>query len=166
MVRSRGLEPPRDCSRCHLKAVRLPIPPRPRVVQPVSQTRNVKLWLERPERRSHQHTSGHCFSLADRYFFCCAGLGVAGALAGAFEPWRSRTGAAEIPAPRVATIDNEIDVTINTIAEIVVAFDNSVAEPRGPKAVCEPMPPKAPARSAAFPLCSRTTMIRKRHTIT
>src|ERR1017187_6507709 len=29
MVRMRGLEPPRDCSRSHLKAVRLPISPHP-----------------------------------------------------------------------------------------------------------------------------------------
>jgi hypothetical protein len=28
------------------------------------------------------------------------------------------------------------------------------------------MPPNAPARSAAFPLCKRTTMIRNTHTIT
>jgi len=59
-----------------------------------------------------------------------------------------------------------MEVSMNKIAEIVVAFDNNVADPRGPKAVWEPMPPKAPARSAALPLCSKTTMIRKRHTIT
>ena len=70
------------------------------------------------------------------------------------------------PAFRVAMMESESDVTMNSIAEIVVAFDNKVAEPRGPKAVWEPIPPKAPARSAAFPLCNRTTMIRKRHTIT
>jgi hypothetical protein len=63
-------------------------------------------------------------------------------------------------------IDSVIDVTINTTAEIVVAFDSSVAEPRGPKAVCDPMPPNAPARSAALPLCNRITMIRNKHTIT
>lgn len=91
---------------------------------------------------------------------------MAGALVVVFEPWRSRTGAADTPAPRVATMESEIDVTMNRIADIVVAFDNSVAEPRGPNAVCDPMPPKAPARSAALPLCSKTTMIRKRHTIT
>ena len=34
------------------------------------------------------------------------------------------------------------------------------------KAVCDPMPPNAPARSAAFPLCNSTTTIRKIHTIT
>ena len=70
------------------------------------------------------------------------------------------------PAPRVARIDNVSDVTMNSTAEIVVAFDNNVAEPRGPNAVCEPIPPNAPAKSAAFPLCSKTTIIRKTHTTT
>jgi hypothetical protein len=70
------------------------------------------------------------------------------------------------PTVLVANIDNEIDVSINKIADIVVAFESSVADPRGPKAVCDPIPPNAPARSAALPLCSSTTTIRKRHTIT
>jgi len=70
------------------------------------------------------------------------------------------------PAFLLATIESDSDVNINRIADSVVAFDNSVADPRGPKAVCDPIPPNAPARSAALPLCSRTTMIRNRHTIT
>ena len=69
------------------------------------------------------------------------------------------------PVFLVASIDNDIDVNINKIAEIVVAFDSSVADPRGPNAVCEPMPPNAPARSAALPLCSNTTTTRIRHTM-
>ena len=69
------------------------------------------------------------------------------------------------PVPRVARIERDIEVTMKTIADTVVAFDNSVAEPRGPKAVCEPIPPNAPARSAALPLCSSTTTIRKKHTM-
>ena len=83
-----------------------------------------------------------------------------------FAPWRSSTGPTDVPALRVATMDSEIDVSMNKTAEIVVAFERSVADPRGPNAVCEPMPPKAPARSAALPLCSKTTMIRKRQTTT
>jgi len=51
------------------------------------------------------------------------------------------------PAFRVARMESESEVTMNRTAEIVVAFDNNVAEPRGPNAVCEPIPPKAPARS-------------------
>ena len=66
----------------------------------------------------------------------------------------------------VAMIDKEIEVSIKTTVEIVVAFDSSVAEPRGPKAVWEPIPPNAPARSAALPLCKRITIIRKKHTTT
>jgi len=72
----------------------------------------------------------------------------------------------EFPVPIVFidTIESDIEVTMNKIADTVVAFDKSVADPRGPNAVCEPDPPNAPARSAAFPLCSNTTIIRKTHT--
>jgi len=70
------------------------------------------------------------------------------------------------PALRVAMIDSDREVTMNKTAEMVVALESRVADPRGPNAVCEPIPPNAPARSAAFPLCSKTTMIRNRHTIT
>ena len=83
-----------------------------------------------------------------------------------FAPWRSSTGPTDVPELRVATMESEIDVSMKSIAEIVVAFESSVADPRGPNAVCEPMPPKAPARSAALPLCSKTTTIRNRHTTT
>jgi len=63
---------------------------------------------------------------------------------------------------RAATTASVSEVTMNRLAATVVAFDSMVAEPRGPKAVCEPMPPKAPAKSAALPLWSNTTMTRKR----
>lgn len=66
----------------------------------------------------------------------------------------------------VAMIDKEIEVSMKITVEIVVALDSSVAEPRGPNAVWEPIPPNAPARSAALPLCRRITIIRKKHTIT
>lgn len=62
-------------------------------------------------------------------------------------------------------IESEMDVSINIIVEIVVTLDIIVAEPRGPNAVWEPIPPKAPARSAALPLCRRITTIKNRHTI-
>ena len=58
------------------------------------------------------------------------------------------------------------DVIMNRIAEIVVALVRTVAAPRLPSAVWLPPPPKAPARSAALPLCSRTTMIRMKQTTT
>jgi hypothetical protein len=55
---------------------------------------------------------------------------------------------------------------INITAHQVVAWESTVAAPRGPKAVWLPAPPKAPARSAALPLCSSTTMISTRQFIT
>ena len=161
MVRARGLEPPRGCPRSHLKAVRLPISPRPRTVNNL---------IEPHLRRG-------------RYFFGCAGAGwpagscmvplagagplggVAGFAGAVCDPDESRTVLAFEDA-RPAKIDSDSDVIMKTIAEPVVAFESSVAEPRGPKAVCDPMPPNAPAKSAAFPLCSSTTMIRKTQTIT
>jgi hypothetical protein len=191
MVRSRGLEPPRDYSRCHLKAVRLPIPPRPR---------SVSAKLLRPF-----------------YFFggACGGVGFAFGFGGMFKGIVSDapvlgllsvtegcpgftppvagvidTGApgtipggsvvvlgcfvevagclsrivfpTPVPERRVARIESESEVTMNRTAEAVVALDSSVADPRGPNAVCEPIPPNAPAKSAAFPLCKSTTTIRKR----
>lgn len=80
--------------------------------------------------------------------------------------FRLKSGSELVPALRVAAIESEIDVTINRIAEIVVAFESNVADPRGPKAVWDPIPPNAPAKSAALPLCSSTTTIKNRHTIT
>src|SRR5579863_483881 len=96
-------------------------------------------------------------------FGTCPGAGTAtpGFWAAAGPGCLSRT-VLPTPARRVARIDSDSDVTMNSIAEAVVALDSSVADPRGPNAVCEPIPPNAPARSAAFPLCSRTTTIRNR----
>ena len=52
------------------------------------------------------------------------------------------------------------------IADQVVSLVSRLAAPRGPNAVCEPWPPKAPARSALLPCCRRITAIRKRQTMT
>ncbi len=57
-------------------------------------------------------------------------------------------------------------VIMNKPAAIVVAFERMVFAPRGPKTVCDPIPPNAPARSAALPLWSSTTIIRKRQITT
>ena len=106
------------------------------------------------------------------YFLGATGVGAGTAwgvtpILGAVNAFFPFTSSEELPpASRVAKIESDMEVNINTIAEIVVAFDSSVAEPLGPKAVCEPIPPNAPAKSAALPLCSSTTIIRKRHTIT
>lgn len=69
-----------------------------------------------------------------------------------------------LDAFRVSTIAKNNDETMNSPAASVVAFDSIVADPRGPNAVWEPIPPNAPARSAALPLCSNTTPIKKTHT--
>jgi len=75
---------------------------------------------------------------------------------------------AEPEVPRVecrdVKIDSVIEVNMNRTAETVVAFERAVAAPRGPKAVWLPMPPNAAARSPALPLCSSTTMMRKKLT--
>jgi hypothetical protein len=55
---------------------------------------------------------------------------------------------------------NAMDVSINMIAHHVVALERNVAAPRGPNAVWLPAPPKAPAKSAASPLCSMITTIK------
>src|SRR5579864_1422268 len=55
---------------------------------------------------------------------------------------------------------NAMDVSMNMMAHHVVALERNVAAPRGPNAVWLPAPPKAPARSAASPLCSMITMIK------
>ena len=39
---------------------------------------------------------------------------------------------------------------IKSDAAIVVALDSTVAVPRGPKTVCEPIPPNAPAKVGRF----------------
>jgi hypothetical protein len=97
--------------------------------------------------------------------FTGAGAPLAGAVLLLLPDVVSRTVLAPVD-PRVAKIESDSDVTMNMIADAVVAFESKVAEPRGPKAVCEPIPPNAPAKSAAFPLCSSTTIIRKMQTIT
>ena len=65
-----------------------------------------------------------------------------------------------------AKIDNVIELSMKITAAQVVALLSTVAAPRGPKAVWLPMPPKAAAMSALLPLCSSTTMIKNRQTIT
>src|ERR1700680_4201873 len=69
-----------------------------------------------------------------------------------------------VPLWREAKTDSVIEVTIKMMADQVVAFDRTVAAPRGPKAVWLPMPPKAAAMSPLFPLCSNTTMMRNKQT--
>src|SRR5664279_3293994 len=60
----------------------------------------------------------------------------------------------------------EMETTMKRTAPQVVSLVSRLAAPRGPKAVCEPWPPKAPARSADLPCCSSTTPIRNRQMMT
>ena len=88
---------------------------------------------------------------AGRGICCCgAGGGVDGivCLVGRFVFGEPSSTLVPNPAFFVARIERESDVTMNRIADTVVAFESNVAEPRGPKAVCDPIPPNAPAKSA------------------
>ena len=67
---------------------------------------------------------------------------------------------------RAKKTTRRIDVHIKMIADQVVSFVSTFAAARGPNAVCEPWPPKAPAKSADLPCCSRTTPMRKKQTMT
>ena len=101
--------------------------------------------------------------------FGVAGVGAAGAGitgAGGFGVFENccSTERPEAAAVEFWRMVMAIDVSINMIAHHVVAFERNVAAPRGPNAVWLPAPPKAPARSAASPLCSNTTMIKRPQT--
>src|SRR5260370_21350775 len=70
----------------------------------------------------------------------------------------------ELPWPTALSVRRTMAMaqSMNMTAHQVVALESTLAAPRGPKAVWLPAPPKAPARSAALPLWSSTTMIRTR----
>jgi hypothetical protein len=96
------------------------------------------------------------------------GVELAGALAGGVVGFAGAAGAVFVVCSRiellpvltsvgVRLIESVSEVSMNTMAHHVVAFDRNVAAPRGPKAVWLPAPPNAPARSAALPLCSMIT---------
>src|SRR5215469_4433131 len=97
-----------------------------------------------------------------------AGRGVSGAGAGvAFGVGFENFCRIELPPPPCSTERSTRTTianaqTMNMIAHHVVACERIVAAPRGPNAVWLPAPPKAPARSAALPLCSSTTTISTR----
>jgi len=74
----------------------------------------------------------------------------------------------ELPCPTALSVRSTMAKaqSINMTAHHVVALERTLAAPRGPKAVWLPAPPKAPARSAALPLWSRTTTINTRQLAT
>jgi hypothetical protein len=89
--------------------------------------------------------------------FVCGFAGITGA---GFENFSNTDPPCSTPLSERSTRANAH--TMNIMAHHVVARESTVAAPRGPKAVWLPAPPKAPAMSAALPLCSSTTMIRNR----
>src|SRR5438309_1022254 len=97
-------------------------------------------------------------------YFCGAGGCGAGWVLFCEEPTPCSTDLGT-PDPRVAKIESVIDVTMNMMADQVVALERALAAPRGPKAVWLPMPPNAAAISPLLPLCSSTTMMMKKQTI-
>ena len=102
--------------------------------------------------------------MSDDYFCGGAGAGVAGCVLVVCAGTPCRTDFEVLP-PREAKIDSVIEVTMKMMADQVVALDSAVAAPRGPNAVWLPMQPKAAAISPLLPLCSSTTMMRKKQTI-
>ena len=97
-------------------------------------------------------------------YFCGVFAGAAGwvVLWAGFNPCKTEF---DVLPPREAAMESVIDVSMKMMADQVVAFDSAVAAPRGPKAVWLPMPPNAAAMSPLLPLCSSTTMIRKKQTM-
>jgi len=91
--------------------------------------------------------------------------GLAFCAAGVFRCIPSRT-LPDFGVPRFSRINKVSAVIMNTIAAPVVTFDRTVAVPRGPNTVWEPIPPNAPAKSAALPLCSSTTPIKMKQIMT
>ena len=93
---------------------------------------------------------------------CCvagAGAGLAGAGAGFENCCKIEPPCSTLRSTRTTNANAQI---MNITAHHVVACESTVAAPRGPNAVWLPAPPKAPARSAALPLCSSTTTISTR----
>jgi hypothetical protein len=95
-------------------------------------------------------------------------VGVGAAGAGCFDVFEN---CCNTELPVEATVEfwcmvKAMDVSMNMMAHHVVALERKVAAPRGPKAVWLPAPPKAPAKSAASPLCSMMTTINSPQMIT
>jgi hypothetical protein len=91
-----------------------------------------------------------------------AGAVGAGTAGGVFDVFENCCNT-ELPAG--ATVEfwcmvKAMEVSMNMMAHHVVALERKVAAPRGPNAVWLPAPPKAPAKSAASPLCSIITIIK------
>ena len=71
-----------------------------------------------------------------------------------------------LPWERAREMVRPTEVSMKMTAPQVVRRVSRLEAPRGPKAVWEPWPPKAPATSEFLPCCRRTTPTRKRQTMT
>src|SRR5580700_8782296 len=132
--------------------------------QPACQWSTRCRQCEKQEIGSSQQPVGTTRLLAVGYYLLAGYLpGFAGALTGAVCVPSSTECE---PLERTKRTTRLMDVHMKMMADHVVRRVSTLAAARGPKAVCEPWPPKAPARSAERPCCSRTTPIRKKHTIT
>ena len=69
------------------------------------------------------------------------------------------------PLERESMTVRVMEVIMKSTADQAVSLVRSVVAPRGPKAVCEPCPPKAPARSAELPCCRRMMPTMKKETM-
>ena len=156
----RGDSNPHALRRHPLKMVRLPVPPLPHGVKKNGIARyDVRLWRRRP------YFDGGGAAGAGATGAEAGALGAAGAVLDVFENCCSTEEPVEA-AVEFWCMVSAMDVSMNMMAHHVVALDKNVAAPRGPKAVWLPAPPKAPAKSAASPLCSMITMIKSPQMIT
>src|SRR5579859_1310073 len=95
---------------------------------------------------------------------CCYLPGLAGAEIGAL-PFTPEKTEWPVPEERRYRMVSESEVIMKSAAAQLVILVSRLAAARGPKAVCDPWPPNVPARSALLPCCSRTTPMRKKHTM-
>ncbi len=87
------------------------------------------------------------------------GAGAVAAALGALSPLKTDF------VPLAERIHSPMDVNMKRMAQAVVILDIRLADPRAPKAVWLPTPPKAPARSADLPDWRRTAKIRMKQTM-
>src|SRR5260370_9741948 len=128
-----------------------------RIVGRWQDPREESCWIESLNRYRKDPTT-------DDRSYCFGGAGFAGWLwVGADFSFCSTDAG---PLLRVPITESVMDVTMKMMAHQVVALVNTVAAPRGPKAVWLPIPPKAAAMSPLLPLSSRTTVMRNKQTTT
>ena len=174
MVRKRGFEPLRDCSRQPLKLVRLPFRHFRRQVRSGEVVRLKPDTTYRTVRYFVVGAAGApVVGAAGAPVVGAAGAGLVvpagpGAVSGA---GFAAAGGAGVPlttepAPRWPMIDSASARSMNNAAAIDVAFVSSVAPDLAPNAAWLLLPPNALAISPPRPCCRRMTNDRMRHVST